>query len=233
MNTFERDIVRIHQIELSSECNLRCKYCAHPKMQREKAHMSMDTFKRTMAHVIYYADKDIQLQPELSLTGVGEALLNPEFMSMVRYARSVYKGAIIFSTNGLLLTEEVVKELAKLKVYVYISLHRPEVAKKAIDIAKQYQILIDVNYQFATSSFNWAGQVDWEVTAPKIKCAYLTEGWSAVLQDGTVTTCCMDAEGINTIGHVDDQIGSLTTTVKGLCKTCHMVVPTISLEGVA
>jgi len=27
---------QIHQIEITSRCNLRCKYCVHPHMERAK-----------------------------------------------------------------------------------------------------------------------------------------------------------------------------------------------------
>lgn len=184
----------------------------------------MDTFKRTMKHVEYLVANGSG-QTELSLTGVGEAFLNPEFMDMVAYAREHFKGIILFSTNGILMTEEIAERLAELEVYVFVSLHRPEVAAPAINICRRHGILGDTNSSFATSSFNWAGQVDWEVTAAAIECEYLAKGWAAVLQDGSVTTCCMDGEGYNQIGSVYDQLGSLETVPAELCKSCHMIVP--------
>ena len=192
-------------------------------MKREKEHMSWDMFVRTMEMVTYFESQGTQ--PELSLTGVGEALLNPLFIKMVKYARSVYKGHILFSTNGILLTEDVVKVLAELDIRVYVSLHRPEVATPAINLARKYNILNDINYQFTTSSFNWAGQVDWKVTAQNINCDYLMNGWGVVLQDGTITTCCMDAEGFNKVGIVGDLISDLGLEPKELCDSCHMVPP--------
>jgi len=216
-------VTRIHQIEVTTKCNLRCKYCPHPKMKRDKDHMSMETFKQAMEHVKYY--DSLNLQPELSLTGMGESFLNPLFMDMCEYARSVYKGVILLSTNGLLVTEEIAEQLSRLNIYLYISLHRPEKAGLAVNIARKYNILADVNSQFATNAIDWAGQVDWEHTAPILPCAYLTKGWATVLKDGSVTTCCMDAEGLSVSGHVNDKIGSLTMDKAPLCDNCSMVLP--------
>jgi hypothetical protein len=192
-------------------------------MKREKADMTFKTFMRTMEHVMYY-DK-LGTQHELSFTGVGEALLHPEFISMLAYARKRFEGLILFATNGILLTEIIAEQLAHLGVKVYVSLHRPELAGGAVELCRRYGILGDVNAGFATAAMNWAGDVDWYVSAPEQRCAYLHQGWAAVLQDGTVNACCWDAEGRNAIGHVDDVLGSLKTEIKPLCSECNLIKP--------
>jgi len=73
---FPKKLTRIHQIELTSECNLACKYCPHPKMKREKNHMSLETYAKALEHVKYF--KQFANQPELSLTGLGEPLMHPQ-----------------------------------------------------------------------------------------------------------------------------------------------------------
>lgn len=40
-----------------------------------------------------------------------------------------------------------------------------------------------------------------------------------------MTTCCMDSEGLGIVGHVNDEIGSLSFKPYSLCDTCHLKVP--------
>src|SRR5512147_2788120 len=93
-------IREIHEIELSSICNLACRYCPHPKLQREKEHMSWETFERTLEHVAYYVGKGTQT--EVSLTGIGEAILHPRFVEAVFRVREVIgRRQITLATNGV------------------------------------------------------------------------------------------------------------------------------------
>ena len=217
-------ITEIHQIEITSRCNLRCKYCPHPNMKREKEDMDFSTFVKAIDHVKHYDRQGTQT--EISFTGMGEALLHPSFLEWLSYARHHYKGKILFATNGILLTEEIIQRCAELNVLIYISLHRPELASSEIvSLCKQYGVLGDVNAGFATSAMDWVGDVDWYVSAPEQHCAYLSKGWAVVLQDGSINACCWDAEGRNLIGHVDDIPGSLMTEVKPLCSKCNLLKP--------
>jgi len=219
-----RPITCIKQIEITTKCNLRCKYCPHPKMQRAKEHMEMHVFEKALKWVKYF--NDTGTQHEVSLTGIGEPLMHPDLFEMIIKLREVYKGKIVFSTNGLLMTEEIGAFLAKHKVLVFVSTHRPEKAGPAINICKRHGIFAAANTAFATSSLDWAGQVDWEVTAPTITCDFLRQGWGVVLADGRITTCCFDAEGKGAIGRVYDEPEPVSMDIFKLCKTCNMIVPT-------
>jgi len=216
-------VTRIHQIEITNECNLACEYCPHSKMQRPKQHMNFETFKQAMAHVDYYDKKGTQ--PELSLTGMGESFLNPLFIDMCHIARETYHKRILLSTNGIKVSEEEIKELADLNIELYVSLHRPERAKKTIDLAIKHGILKTVNACFVTSSLNWAGQVEWEETAPVVDCIYLKEGYATVLANGDITTCCFDYEGYHISGNVNNKVGNLLINQGKLCKDCSQVIP--------
>ena len=214
------DISRIHQIELTTMCNLRCRYCPHGKMQRKKEHISLDTFLRALEWVKYF---DLQgTQPELSLTGIGEPLMHPMLEELLVCLRGVYKGAVLLSTNGILMTEEMGAMLAHYGVWVYVSTHRPEKAGPAINICRRRGIFAGSNTAFADSALDWAGQVDWEVSAPQMDCKYLGDGWGVVLVDGRITTCCMDAEGAGLIGNVEEVPYSIGMHPYSLCKSCHM-----------
>ena len=219
-------IVQIHQIEITTKCNLRCRYCPHPKMQRPKEDMGWETFERAMHWVKCLVKAGTQR--ELSFTGIGESTMHPRFIEMLEYARKVAPNIdIVFSTNGLpTFTEEIAAACQRLNVGVMISLHRPEVAGKAIELSKKYSILKYINTQFADNAFDWAGQVDgWYVSAPKLVCEYLRSGWGVVLFDGKITTCCLDSENKGVAGTVWEEPGSLELHPYSLCRTCHMALP--------
>ena len=248
-------ITSIHQIELASDCNLRCVYCPSRVMDRPlvepetglplpvkngggygrpKEFLTDDHFFRALDWAVAMEQRGTQ--GELAFTGIGEALLHPRFVDYLGAARRLLPAnRITFSTNGILLTDDLCSRIAQYKPEVYISLHRPEKAKHAIDAARKYGILAGVNQAFATDAFDWAdkgqGGMDWAVSIPKdsVVCEYLRSGWSVVLADGRITTCCLDAEGAGVVGHVDDEIGSLAVGpwegVKQGCSGCHMVVP--------
>ena len=184
----------------------------------------MDTFKRALEWATYF--ENWHTQNELALTGIGEAIMHPQFPEMLALARQALpKNRITISTNGLAFTEELAREIAPLRPEIYVSLHRPEKAGPAIEIAKKYGIFKEFNQSFAVSAFNWAGQLDWFVSAPSKVCAYLAIGWGVVLVDGRITTCCLDASGAGVVGHVNDKIGSAKIKPYSLCEPCHETVP--------
>lgn len=238
---YPRPIESIHQIEISSSCNLRCVYCPSKDLDkpiadggsgRPKEDISRENFERALEWAMHF--HAVGTQGELALTGLGEALLHPEFVDLVRLAREALPAnPITFSTNGILLTEELCAALAPYRPLVYVSLHRPEKAKGAVDAAKRHGILAGVNASFALQAFDWAGQLDWENTAEPIPCEFLRSGWCVVLADGRITTCCLDATGAGVVGHVDDEIGSLSikpweADYNGKtigCDACYQSVP--------
>lgn len=231
MNNYPRPVRDVHQIELTTRCNLRCHYCPHfPELPRKKEDMDWETFRASMDLVHYFVRQGTQT--ELSLTGIGESMLHPRFVDMVCYSRQVigpYRPLVV-TTNGLLLDDSMAASLALYKAQVYVSLHRPEKAGLAVEAAKKHGILAGVNNAFATASFNWAGtQKNWFVSAPKIKCEYLRSGWCVVLVDGRIATCCLDADGTSVVGTVEDDPETLALSPWGDaskgCAACHMEVP--------
>ncbi len=239
---YPRPIESIHQIEVSSHCNLRCVYCPSKDLDkaidaggsgREKLDISREHFTRALEWAVYF--EYLGTQGELALTGIGEAIMHPDFVDFLRLAREALpSNSITFSTNGILLTEEMCEAIAPYRPEVYVSLHRPEKAGDAVDHARDWGILADVNMSAATQRFDWAGQLDVRNTAKPITCDFLKQGWCVVLADGRITTCCLDATGAGVVGHVDDEIGSLAIQPwrgEGKdgrelgCGPCYQVVP--------
>lgn len=219
------NLTQIHQIEVTTRCNLRCKYCPHPKMQRPKEDMAWETYDQALAWVDHFVNKGTQ--GELSFTGIGESTLHPDFGHMLIKARVMFPDIpIVFSTNGMpSFTEEIASICNRHNIEVMVSVHRPEMAGKAIQLCKKYSILKYINSAFATSAFDWAGDVDWFVSAPAVTCEYLKSGWGVVLFDGKITTCCLDSEDKGVIGHVSDPVTEIPMSAYSLCETCHMKVP--------
>jgi len=194
--------------------------------------MSEDIFVASLNLVQFYVRQGTQT--ELSLTGIGESMLHERFVEYATRARAVVgpHRQLVITTNGLLLDEKMAAALAPLRPAVFISLHRPEKAGLAIEIAKRHGIYAGFNNSFATSSFDWAGAMKdkWFVSAAKIPCEYLRAGWAVVLVDGRVATCCLDVDGSSTIGQVTDNPETLMLkpwkSEKGAgCESCHMEVP--------
>jgi len=237
---YPRPLRSIHQIEVTTFCNLRCRYCPSPQQeklrQQKPMHMDRRVFERALDWAVALNDRRDDKRGELSLTGVGEALLHPEFVDFVALARKALPGnPLVFSTNGLLLDDKMCAALAPYRPRIYVSLHRPEKAGPAIQAAKRHGLFEQANPAPALAAFDWAGQVKgWFVSAPPGTCEYLRSGWGVVLVDGRITTCCLDASAKGVVGHVDDPIESLTAPGTGLkpwgdsavgCQVCHMAAP--------
>lgn len=214
----------IHEIELSSVCSLACVYCPHPTLQREKGHMPWETFERTLEHVAYLCSAGTQT--EVSLTGLGEAILHPRFTeAMWRVREVIGDRMLIISTNGVDVTQELARELAAARVGVYVSLHRPEVATPAMEMLRRAGCSVGTNVAFVDSALDWAGQVDWHVSAPRVQCGYLTKSWAVVRQNGSIDACCMDAHDKYRVATVWDEPGTLLTHATNLCAGCNFSVP--------
>lgn len=222
---YPRPVTTIKQIEITSRCNLACVYCPHPQMTRPKVDMADHTVRQSLELVRHFREQGTQ--GELSITGIGEALLHPRFVEILTSARQAlgWSHPLVFSTNGILLTEEVAQAIAPLKPQVFVSLHRPEVAALAIEHCKKHKIAVGTNHSFVDSSLNWAGQVDWHVSAPKRPCEFLRTGWGVVLVNGQVTTCCLDSDFSGVIGNVWQPPEELLMRPYHLCDMCSDFPP--------
>ena len=220
----------LHQIELTSHCNLRCVYCPSPNLGREKLHMTRETFMRTLEWVRYFVNDGTQ--GELNLAGIGESTMHPDLIEFVGLAREAlgWSQRICFATNGLLVTEEMAKALKPYKPEIWVSLHRPEKGKHAVDLLGEYGMLAGISTSPATDAVDWAGQIDWKVTSRMFgdPCDWRLGGWVFVMADGRLTTCCFDQGAKGVLGHVNDPIGSVRGRAYELCKTCHQ---DIGFEG--
>jgi hypothetical protein len=209
----------IHQIEMTSRCNLRCRYCVHPTMGRAKQDMDDATY----AKALLWAQR--LPGPELNLAGIGESTMHPEFVRNVFIAREAVgeNVKLILATNGLLMTRELAFALAPSRIRVWVSLHRPEKAGPAIEHLKAAGILVGVSADSSVDAVNWAGQVNWFVSTQQKgqPCPWVQPGRVFILSDGRVARCCFDATADDVIGTVDDDLTELQTAPYRLCASCH------------
>lgn len=227
MNAMTFPVVGIHQIEMTSRCNLRCKYCVHPTMGRSKADMDDATYRQTLTKVTELLARQPahRKQKELNLAGIGESTMHPEFIRNVAWAREAVGDAVdlIIATNGLLMTDAMAQALVPMHPKVWVSMHRPEKAGPAVEALKRAGLLSGVSADPSVASVNWAGQVDWFVSTPGkgSLCPWVRRGMVFVMSDGRVARCCFDGKGDDTIGTVWDSFPEMRTSPFSLCATCH------------
>src|SRR4030066_1012334 len=122
---YPRPVRDIHQIELTTRCNLKCKCCPHyPELPRPKEDMTWETFEASLELVDFYVRQGTQT--ELSLTGIGESLLHPRFVEMVAACRTAIGPLrqLTITTNGLLLDDAMCAALVPFRRAVLFFLLR-------------------------------------------------------------------------------------------------------------
>lgn len=215
---------QLHQMELSSKCNLRCVYCPSRSLPRPKIFMSLEHVEKGLRWVGRFRDRG--WQGDLNLAGIGESTMHPEFVQIVEMAR-FHLGPdfqLVFATNGLLMTDELARALAPAKPIVFVSAHRPEKAGPAIEALKRAGIYAGMSSDPTESATNWAGQVKWHVSAQRRPCPWVRGGKLFMLADGRLSRCAYDASGVGVVGDISQDLDSLRTSPYVLCKTCEQDV---------
>lgn len=93
------------QIETTIRCNMNCVMCDKKSRQRSAKDMSLDEFKKII--------EQFENVEKLRMHGIGEPLLNQEFISMVAYAKSKNL-KVCFNDNMSLMDKKRAKELIML-----------------------------------------------------------------------------------------------------------------------
>lgn len=98
-------VQRLH-IELTNSCNFSCEFCPDARMRRPRGSMDFSVLKK----ILDEAARD-NLASTVFFHVMGEPLLYPRFKEALEYSRA--KGInVCVTTNGSLLTEESVEEIA-------------------------------------------------------------------------------------------------------------------------
>ena len=218
----------ITNIEVVSACDNKCAYCPAPEVKnhRYSGIMNMDIFRKTLHWVKHFTTRGTQGQ--VNLFGVGEPLLHPDIVQMVKLAREAVPmfGHIRVNTNGNNLTPDIAEGLKRAGITdVHVTDHKAETTVRALRILRDADIDHSTNRDFVTGANNWAGQVTW---APQIDyqipCPWIGRGEVMVMADGGVTRCCLDAFGEGAMGTVEDNVADMDVTQFDLCEPCHHVI---------
>jgi MoaA/NifB/PqqE/SkfB family radical SAM enzyme len=95
-------------IEATSRCNLDCEICIRNSWSENQGDMRNETFDRLLNGI-----RSFEHKPSITFGGFGEPLLHRRIIEMISQAKAVAKRVEII-TNGLLLTEEMVREFIRL-----------------------------------------------------------------------------------------------------------------------
>jgi hypothetical protein len=217
---YPRTITSIHQIEITSRCNLVCPYCINKGLKRDKVDMDQGTFLQALCWAKHFIEQGTQ--KELNLAGIGESTIHPRFVEYVALARATVGDNVrlVIASNGLAITDEIADLLKPYNLRVYVSMHRPEKAGPAMQILNRVNLLDGYSIDPAFAAIDWAGQVDWYTSAEMTRCPFLSDGKVMVMADGRITTCCLDGSGIGVIGHIRQDVETLITKPYELCNQC-------------
>lgn len=216
------NIKTIHQIELTSICNLSCPYCVqHGVMTRSKQHMDREVWDAAMRWVRWCINEGTQ--SELNLAGIGESTLHPHFADRLLEARDVLgpERDIVLASNGIPWTPEMIKRVAPARPKVFVSLHAPAPAARNIQLLREAGILAGVTADPAMNPNDWAGQVNWIRPAYRMPCNWIREGWGFVAADGSFLTCCLDASGLSKLVSVFAPPHRIPVERWSLCAGCY------------
>ncbi len=97
-------------IEVTTSCNLNCQTCIRHSWTDPHAHMEQPTFQ----HILDSLDELPSLE-RVIFTSFGEPLMNRNLLDMIAEIRK-RDLAVTLGTNGVMLTEKVVRELIRLSV---------------------------------------------------------------------------------------------------------------------
>lgn len=218
-------ITSLHDIELTSRCNLRCHYCPQPTMARAKVDMTDEIFERCL-----YWLKEFR-QQYVHLHNFGEPTLDPKLVERVEAVRQIVPEPIL-CTNGVGVTRELVRQLKWAGLArMDVSIHRPEVAQWAVSYAKEVGLNSMLAIGPAANTHDWAGQVKGKapvtVNQGEFDCQFLRYQRAVALSDGSVAACCIDAEGQSARPApptVFDDLRKLSFRPFELCRSCHHVI---------
>ncbi len=108
------------EIELVSDCNLRCTYCPRHHLDGLNGYMDFTLFKKIIDEAASYKDRIIVLHRR------GESLLHKNFAEMCAYVKGKFS-EIQIATNGTCLTEEKSRAIIESLTFISFSIDVPEI----------------------------------------------------------------------------------------------------------
>ena len=106
------------KIEVTTKCNQKCYFCPQNEYSLRNKTMSNSYFFRIIDCI---QDLKIPIY-SVSLGGMGEPLMDPDLFLKARYAKKL-SNKLVITTNGKLITEDLLKEAKKVLTKLYFSFH--------------------------------------------------------------------------------------------------------------
>jgi len=104
-------------LDLYAYCNAKCKFCAYPKMTRKRGIMSDEIFHKVIDEVAA-----LGLTMRILPYFYGEPLMNPKLFEQCEYiSEKLPNCRIELSTNGSLLSDEIITKLLQIKTLTFIN----------------------------------------------------------------------------------------------------------------
>lgn len=125
-------------VELTNQCNILCRMCPRRYSRMEKGFLNYGLFKKII--------DEISAHPKTGLIPFfrGESILHPQFIKMMKYAKSMRIRPIQLATNGILFTEDIAHVVLNLGIdFISFSLdtiHKDVYSK--VRIGSKYNIVI-------------------------------------------------------------------------------------------
>lgn len=137
MKLMHPNMPKITGIELSNYCCLQCPNCPTPVTKFHKGFATDETIKLALKYGT--------IMEPFSFHRHGEPFMHKDFLKYLKIATEMGYRTIV-STNGILLNDERIKELAKIRPFdMEISLHTKE---SVAAFKKMTQYLLDNNIEF-------------------------------------------------------------------------------------
>jgi len=109
LHPIKRDVRKLY-IEPTTKCNLKCLFCIRNIWGDPLEHMSLQTFEKIRESI-----PDLPNLDQVVFGGFGEPLSHPRILEMIESMRE-FGLKVSLSTNGVLLTPGIAKELIRLGV---------------------------------------------------------------------------------------------------------------------
>ena len=219
----------ITTIELSSLCNLSCRYCINRLLVeyplREPGIMTDEIFNASLNILRELCEAGTQ--KEINLNGNGESTLDDKLIERIKKTKKIVGNRIVsFCTNGINMTNDLAKALRDSGLdIISLSPHSPFHARKAAHILTSNGVSPHINFGAICASHNWAGQLEPENSINcmlKNDCLPLSEGRGYISSEGFISPCCYDYKLLGNFGHVSTvDILDIDIEPYILCKTCH------------
>lgn len=229
------ELQTITTIELSSLCNLQCKYCINRLIEkntmRERRIMPEAVFEASLRWLKILVKRGTQ--KEINLNGNGESLLDPDLIARTRRVKDVIgdSGVVMFCTNGVLLTRRTAIALKDAGLdRLDVSVHSAYHARRCAHLLTEINMTGVISDGAIKSSHNWAGQLEPEHSINMfftLPCAPLMEGRGYINSDGHISPCCYDYRNLGFFGSVFDfDLLDKRITSFSLCASCHQAIVT-------